>query len=39
VQHSASSDPEIKRRYEEALASFTKKRADWDSDADSKWHE
>jgi hypothetical protein len=30
VQHSASSDPEVRRRYQEALAWFTKKRAEWD---------
>ena len=29
VQHSASSDPEVRRRYEEALTWFTKKRAEW----------
>ena len=39
VQHSASSDPEVRRRYQEALTWFTKKRAAWDNDADSKWHE
>ncbi|MGB8539636.1 MAG: hypothetical protein WCD57_24645 [Acidobacteriaceae bacterium] len=39
VQHSASSDPEILRRYNEAVAWFTKRRAEWDKDADSKWHE
>jgi hypothetical protein len=31
VQHSASSDPEVRRRYEEALTWFTKKRAEWDN--------
>jgi len=39
VQHSASSDPEVRSRYKEALAWFTKRRAEWDRDADSKWHE
>jgi hypothetical protein len=39
VQHSASSDPEVKRRYKEALSWFTKQRAEWDKDADSRWHE
>jgi hypothetical protein len=39
VQHSASSDPEVSRRYQEALTWFTKQRAAWDKDADSRWHE
>jgi hypothetical protein len=39
VQHSASSDPEIMKRYQEAFAWFTRKRAEWDTDADSRWHE
>jgi hypothetical protein len=39
VQHSATSDPEVKRQYREALAWFTKKRTGWDRDADSRWHE
>jgi hypothetical protein len=39
VQHSASSAPEVMNRYKEALAWFTKRRAGWDSDADSQWHE
>jgi hypothetical protein len=39
VQHSASSAPEVMKRYKEALTWFTKKRAEWDTDADSKWHE
>jgi hypothetical protein len=39
VQHSASSDPEVRRRYKEALSWFTKQRAAWDKDADSRWHE
>jgi len=39
VQHSASSDPEVRRRYKEALTWFTKQRAEWDKDADSRWHE
>jgi hypothetical protein len=39
VQHSASSDPEVSRRYKEALTWFTKQRAAWDKDADSRWHE
>jgi hypothetical protein len=30
VQHSASSDPEVRRRYEEALTWFTRRRAEWD---------
>ncbi len=38
VQRSASSDPE-RRRYQEALTWFTKKRAEWDRDADSKERE
>ncbi len=29
VQHSASSDPEVRRRYEEAVTWFTSKRAEW----------
>jgi hypothetical protein len=32
VQHSALSDPEVGRRYKEALTWFTKKRAEWDDD-------
>ena len=39
VQHSASADPEISRRYQEALTWFTNQRAAWDKDADSRWHE
>jgi hypothetical protein len=30
VQHSASSDPEVRGRYDEALTWFTRKRAEWD---------
>jgi hypothetical protein len=30
VQHSASSDPEVRRRYKEALTWFTRKPAEWD---------
>ncbi len=30
VQHSASADPEVRRGYREALAWFTKKRAEWE---------
>jgi hypothetical protein len=39
VQHSATSAPEVKRQYQQALTWFTKKRAEWDRDADSRWHE
>jgi hypothetical protein len=39
VQHSATSAPEVKRQYREALAWFTRKRAEWDQGADSRWHE
>ena len=39
VQHSASSDPEVGRRYKEAVGWFSKRRAAWDQDADSRWHE
>jgi hypothetical protein len=39
VQHSATSAPEVKRQSQQALTWFTKKRAEWDRDADSRWHE
>jgi hypothetical protein len=39
VQHSASSAPEVNSGYKEALAWYRKRRAEWDQDADSKWHE
>jgi hypothetical protein len=39
VQHTATWAPEVSQQYREALAWFSKKRAEWDQDADSRWHE
>ena len=39
MPHFSGSGPEVSRRDGEALTWFTKKRAEWDNDADSKWRE